>query len=42
MENSKANEKRLVIEDLDADVAPCGLADPTAGIIVVIIYKIFK
>jgi hypothetical protein len=30
----------IQLDDLDTDIAPCGLADPTAAIIIVIILRI--
>jgi hypothetical protein len=33
---------QIQLDDLECDVAPCGLADPTAAIIVVIIFRIIR
>ena len=30
----------IQLDDLETDIAPCGLADPTAAIIIVIILRI--
>ena len=31
-------KNQVMLENLETEVAPCGLADPTAAIIIVIIY----